>query len=400
METAPAPPKPIVIAPNAAGKEVPFGVNEVRLNARQWAVTFVIWGLVLLLTPWVWGRLQRFNTGIDYRIPYQLSKDYWLYGQRLRQVIGHDQVAVLGDSVVWGEYVAPDGTLSHFLNQEARATNRYVNLGLNGLFPLAQEGLVNYHCQPLRRAKVIVQCNVLWMTSPKADLSTPKEEPFNHSRLVPQLWPRIPCYRADANERLSAIIQRKVGFLQWVGHLQNAYFDQTSILSWTLQDDGGNPPRYPNVYKNPLAQISLTVPSAPQNDPQRGPNSPRHKPWSVDGRGTTRFEWVDLDASLQWRAFQRMIGRLRERGNDVLVVLGPFNEHLMAEDNRPAYRQIRDGIVAWLKQSQIPTVVPDILPSELYADASHPLTAGYELLAKRIYADESFRGWLAGPERH
>ena len=147
---------------------------------------------------------------------------------------------------------------------------------------------------------------------------------------------------------MSAVIQREVGFLQWVGHLQNAYFDQKSILSWTLQDDGGNPPRYPNAYKDPLAQISLTVPSAPQDDPQRGPTSPRHKPWSLDGQGTTRFEWVDLDASLQWRAFQRMIGRLRERGNDVLVVLGPFNEHLMAEDNRPAYRKIRDGIAAWL----------------------------------------------------
>ncbi len=275
--------------------------------------------------------------------------------------IGHDHVLVLGDSVVWGEYVAPDGTLSHFLNQEARATNRFVNLGLNGLFPLAQEGLVDYYCQTLRHQKVIVQCNVLWMTSPKADLSSAKEEPFNHSRLVPQFWPRIPCYRADANERLSAVIQREVGFLQWVGHLQNAYFDQMSILSWTLQDDGGSPPRYPNVYKDPLAQISLTVPSAPQDDPQRGPKSPRHKPWSLDGQGTTRFEWVDLDASLQWHAFQRMIGRLRERGNDVLVVLGPFNEHLMAEDNRPAYRKIRDGIAAWLGQNQVPAVVPDVL---------------------------------------
>ena len=398
METLPAPAKPTVTAPSAAGKDVPFGVNEMRLNARQWAITFVIWGLVLLLTPWVWGRLERFDTGIDYRIPYQLSKDYWLYGRRLRQVTGPDHVLVLGDSVVWGEYVAPDGTLSHFLNQEAQATNRFVNLGLNGLFPLAQEGLVNYYCQPLRHQKVIVQCNVLWMTSPKADLSLDKEEPFNHSRLVPQFWPRIPCYRADANERLSAIIQRKVGFLQWVGHLQNAYFDQMSILSWTLQDDGANPPRYPNVYKIPLAQISLTVPSAPPDDPQRGPKSPRHKPWSLDGQGTTRFEWVDLEASLQWRAFQRMIGRLRERGNDVLVVLGPFNEHLMAEDNRPAYRKIRDGIAAWLRQNQIPAVVPATLPSELYADASHPLTAGYELLAKRIYADEHFHKWLAGSQ--
>ena len=119
MENLPAPAKPAVTAPNAAGKDVPFGVNEMRLNARQWAITFVIWGLVLLLTPWVWGRLERFDVGRDYRIPYQLSKDYWLYGRRLRQVTAPDHVLVLGDSVVWGEYVAPDGTLSHFLNQEA-----------------------------------------------------------------------------------------------------------------------------------------------------------------------------------------------------------------------------------------------------------------------------------------
>jgi hypothetical protein len=80
----------------------------------------------------------------------------------------------------------------------------------------------------------------------------------------------------------------------------------------------------------------------------------------------------------------------------VLVVLGPFNEHLLAEDNRPAYRKLRDGIATWLQQNQIPAVVPDTLPSELYADASHPLTEGYELLAKRIYTDERFRRWREG----
>ena len=96
---------------------MPFGVNEVRLDAWQWAATILIVGLVLLLTPWLWERLERFDTGRDYRIPYQLSKDYWLYGRRLSQVTGHEQILVLGDSVVWGEYVAPDGTLSHFLNQ-------------------------------------------------------------------------------------------------------------------------------------------------------------------------------------------------------------------------------------------------------------------------------------------
>jgi hypothetical protein len=394
MPTTTAPTKPKPGQPGLPGQDIPFGVNEVRLSARQWVVAFILVGVILGLTPWLWGRLERFETGLDYRIPYQLSKDYWLYNQRIGQVTHPGDVVVLGDSVVWGEYVAPDGTLPHFLNGEAKSTNRFLNLGLNGLFPLAEEGLVKYYSSGLRHQKVIVQCNVLWLTSPKADLSSDKEEVFNHARLVPQFIPWIPCYRADANERLSAVIQREVPFLQWVGHLQNAYFGQKSIPGWTLEDDGGSPPRYPNAYKDPLAQISLTVPGAPTEDPQRGPQSPRHKAWSTDGQGTTRFEWVSLEASFQWRAFQRVLATLRGRGNDVLVVLGPFNEHMLAEDNRPAYRKIRAGIAAWLEQNQVPTIVPETLPSELYADASHPLTEGYHLLAKRICADERFRNWL------
>jgi len=382
------------VKPAALSKEVPFGVNEVRLNAWQWLAALGIAGLLLLITPWIWQKFEVFTTGPDYRVPYQLSKDYWLYGRRIRQVTDPGKIVLLGDSVVWGEYVLPDGTLSHFLNQEAGATDRFVNGGLNGLFPLAEEGLVSFYSRPLRHRKVIVQCNVLWMTSPKADLSTDKEEQFNHSRLVPQFSPRIPCYRADANERLSAVVQRNVNFLAWVSHLQNAYFDQKSFLAWTLEDDGGSPPRYPNSYRNPLSQIASEVPSAPADDPQRGPRSPRHKPWSETGQGTTRFEWVDLDSSLQWKAFQRVIGILRARGDDVMVILGPFNEHIMAEENRPAFHKIRDGIEAWLTQQQIAHVVPETLPSQLYADASHPLTEGYHRLATQLWTSESFKTWL------
>ena len=136
------------------------------------------------------------------------------------------------------------------------------------------------------------------------------------------------------------------------------------------------------------------MPAAPRDDPERGPASPRHKPWSTAAEGETRFEWVALEASLQWRAFQHVVQTLRERGNDVLVVLGPFNEHYMAEDNRPAYRKIRDGIAAWLTQNQVPHLTPETLPSALYADACHPLTDGYRLLAKRLYADSAFQQWL------
>jgi hypothetical protein len=380
--------------PNSAANEVPFGVNEVRLNARQWVAALLIVAAVLLLTPWVWARLERFETGPDYRLPYDLSNDYWLYSRRLSQVVDKDQVLLLGDSVVWGEYVAPDGTLSHFLNHQAGATDRFVNLGLNGLFPLAQEGLIDYYGRSLRHEKIIIHFNPLWLTSPKADLSSEKEEPFNHSRLVPQFTPRIPCYRADANERLSIIVQRTIPFLQWVGHVQNAYIDQKSIPSWTLADDGGSPPSFPNAYRNPLAQISLYVPSASVDDPQRGPHSARHKAWSTEGQSQSRFEWVNLDTSLQWQAFQRLVKELRARGNSVFVLVGPFNEHMLVEDNRAVYRKLRDDIGQWLKQNQIPNAIPESLPSELYADASHPLTDGYQMLAENIFNDPQFSGWL------
>jgi hypothetical protein len=235
------------------------------------------------------------------------------------------------------------------------------------------------------------------MSSPKVDLQTPKEEKFNHSRLVPQFSPRIPCYKADASERLGAVVERNVEFLTWVDHLQAAYFQEKSLLSWTLDPGESEPPVYPNAYKNPLAQIKLEVPMAPIDDPQRGPSSPRHKAWSAEGAGPTSFDWVNLDTSLQWGAFRRLVQLLRNRGDDVLVVLGPFNEHMIAEENKAAFRKLKDGIASWLAEQQVTHLVPDVLPSALYADASHPLTDGYALLARQIYADRRFQDWLKKP---
>ena len=386
---------PGVALPSVKKAQVPFGMNEMRLDARQWIIALAIVLVVVLVTPRFWKKVERFETGPDYRIPYSLSKDYWLYQRHLQEISGANKVIVLGDSVVWGEYVLPNGTLSHFLNQETGESDRFVNAGVNGLFPLAMEGLVENYARSLRNRKVIVQCNVLWMSSPKADLRVQKEETFNHSRLVPQFRVRIPCYRADAAERLSVVIEHHVGFSAWVGHLQNTYFDQRSIPNWTLEDDGRSPPQYPNSYRNPLKQINLVVPGEPREDPQRGPSSARHVPWNANGAGPTRFDWVDLEGSLQWHAFQRVLNLLRDRGNDVFVILGPFNEHMIAPEQRPTFRAMRDAIDSWLATNRFSRIVPETLPSELYADASHPLTPGYQLLAKRIYSDESFRKWAS-----
>src|SRR5436190_5355330 len=384
-------PKTIAIA------DTPF-VNEIRLNARHWVAVFVILVIILVATPRIWKRLERFETGPDYRIPYSLSKDYWLYERRLER-IAPTSIVVIGDSVVWGEYVRPEGTLSHFLNEvlpnaPAGAPEKFANAGVNGLFPLAFEGLLRNYSSPLRHRKVILHCNVLWMSTPKADLSTAKEERFNHADLVPQFSPRLPCYKAGLNHRLAALVERHFPFSQWASHLQIAYFGQRNILTWTLEEDANTSARLPHAYKNPLAQITLAVPSEPADDPERGPASPRHKPWSTAGEGSTRFEWVALEHSLQWGAFQRLVKLLQARDNDVLVVLGPFNEHIMAAENRAAFQPLRDGIVDWLAKNHVPHVVPATLPSALYADASHPLTEGYQQLAKNLRADPAFQRWM------
>jgi hypothetical protein len=369
-----------------------FGSNELRLNARQWLIVIAIFAGWMLIMPRAWKHWEAFPTGADYRIPYSLSKDYWLYERRIDDLSKSAMIPIFGDSVVWGEYVRPDGTLSHFLNQQA-GRPRFINAGVNGLFPLAMEGLVDHYAGAVRGRKVIVHCNLLWLTSPKADLSTAQEERFNHSRLVPQFSPRIPAYHADANERLSAELDQHVNYFAWSAHLQNAYYDQRSIPQWTLMDDGNEPPNYPNAWRNPLAPLKSGIPTEPANDPLRGPTSPRHKAWNAGGAEPTRFEWVDLDSSLQWHAFQRVVQSLHARGNDVMVIVGTFNEHMIAQDQRATYRAMQAEIVGWLAANQCKAIAPQVLPSELYADASHPLTEGYSLLAKGVSAEPQFSAW-------
>ena len=58
---------------------------------------------------------------------------------------------------------------------------------------------------------------------------------------------------------------------------------------------------------------------------------------------------------------------------------------------------MRDGVTAWLQENKVPHLVPEVLPSRLYADASHPLTEGYALLAKRTLSSADFQSWLKRP---
>src|SRR5438874_12439283 len=114
-------------------------------------------------------------------MPHEISNDYWLYERYANAAVNQCDTLLLGDSVVWGEYVTPQETLSHYLNELA-AGKRCANLGLDGAHPLALAGLVEHYAAGVAAKKVLLQCNPLWMSSRRADLQDEKAAEFNHPR--------------------------------------------------------------------------------------------------------------------------------------------------------------------------------------------------------------------------
>jgi hypothetical protein len=90
---------------------------------------------------------------------------------------------------------------------------------------------------------------------------------------------------------------------------------------------------------------------------------------------------------------QRTLKWLDDRGNEVFVIVGPLNEHMLSPTSRQTYRQLTQGVADWLRANQIEYYAPDVLPSDEYADVSHPLPAGYQRLAEQLHHDAAFVRW-------
>jgi hypothetical protein len=78
----------------------------------------------------------------------------------------------------------------------------------------------------------------------------------------------------------------------------------------------------------------------------------------------------------------------------VFVLVGPFNEPMLTEASRAVYQERTREVGRWLAEQGIPHRVAAPLPSDDYADASHPLGRGYDRLAERLCASEAFRRFL------
>ncbi|MCH7728910.1 MAG: hypothetical protein IH991_20850 [Planctomycetes bacterium] len=360
-----------------------FGSNSVRLSAREWIIATSVVLLVVVFTPVVWKWIEPFEPQKDFRVPSELSEDYWTYERFVASATESDRIVVVGDSVVWGEYVDPQHTLSHYLNR-LHGETLFANGGLNATHPLALQGLVENYADGISDTRVILHCNLLWMSSEDRDLQTEKEVPFNHPRLVPQFVPRIPTYwasrdiREDMDEGLSIVIDHQIPFRKWVHHLRVAFFDGQDPHSWTLE----------HPYRNPFAAIRLESPR-PKDEPHSNPI-----PWTERGIKPQDIPWIALNTSLQWQAFRTTAELLLDRGNRVFVIVGPFNEHMLTDASRERYATMKKQVETWLSDKAIPFHAATLLPSGEYADASHPLKAGYARLAKRVYHRANFQSWL------
>ncbi len=184
------------------------------------------------------------------------------------------------------------------------------------------EGLVEYYAAALRDRPVIVHCNLLWMTSPKADLST------DEGREVQSSPPGAAVPAADIPATGPT---RPRGWAWWPSAtwaFSPGWSTWRSPISarrafpagrWKRTTASRRAARTPGATR--LSQITLAVPGEPQRRPATAAReSPRHKPWTAGGGKPTRFDWVGLDQSLQWQAFQRIRGaaprpRLRRAGD-------------------------------------------------------------------------------------
>jgi len=360
--------------------DIPFGSNCVRLSGCEWLAVGIIFLALFYLGPMFWGRSERIEPELDYRLPYELSNDYWLYNRYCRWAWSRYETLVIGDSVIWGHYVSEHNTLPHYLN-EITGRNQFANMGVDGIHPAALEGLLRYYGQAISGKNVILHLNPLWMSSSKHDLQIEKEFHFNHPRLVPQFVPKIPCYKVPYSKRISAIVERYVPFFSWASHLKIAYFENMDLPTWTIE----------HPYENPLKAVTLVLRTSGNH------NQNERIWWAQRGIAKEDFPWVRLETSLQWNFFQRSIEILRKRGNRIFVLVGPFNEHMLKGESIETYRKMKIEIAAWLQRENIAYYIPPALPSEFYYDASHPLSEGYAMLAKQICENRPLDPAFSGP---
>jgi len=357
--------------------EQDFSSNAMRLTPRQWLVTLTLFVLVLSAFPKLWKHFETFDTPTDFRLAGTYRDDYWIFSGWTEQAADQYPILFMGDSVIWGAYVANEHTLPAHLNS-IFDQQQIANLAIDGLHPVAMKGLLDHYGSAISGTKIILHFNPLWLSSKRQDLTAAEEFPINHPRLLPQWSPDIESYHENFEAKVGIVQQRYLPYVNMVNHLRLCHLNNRNFSRWVID----------NPRKNPFAQIvtNMNVASQQGTDDSRDFRQRNLAPRD--------WQWVSMADSFQWKYFIKTVKILHKRGSDVFVMVGPVNPHMLTPESRIRLENLYSDTTAWLKDSGIVHfVVPDMEPA-LYADATHPTAAGYELIAERMLADEKVRNWI------
>ncbi len=374
------------------------GANTQRLSGRGWGIALLVMVLMWTLVPKLYTPNLNLEHARQFRIPFSLSEDYSIYRSYAEQTdaaAGENIIncVMLGDSVVWGEYVAKTDTWSAELtriwnaskseNDPAQPSIQIWNFGLNGAHPTALRGLIRHHGKWDSRTALILHFNPLWITSPERDLSTFKPAPFNHPALAPQFRDRPKVYKENFGERLRVAIGQRAGFLLWAQGMRIRHLNGYDWGGWVMENPDALPWDPEFVKKTDEMWRDQGI--------REGVEAVS---WEDQGIPRQSLEWVALEESYQWSQFLKLLDELQDQERRTLVILGPLNPWIMKEADLQQYNKILDQVEITLTEKSISCWRPDSIASELYADTSHPLAKGYTQLAEQALSSETWKNWI------
>lgn len=304
----------------------------------------------------------------DYRIPYSMGEDYFLYKNYSKQISLEKTIPVIGDSVIWGHYTGSSETLTAQLNR-LNTKIKFTNMGLDGIHPAAMNGLMNQYSTKFKNRKIIVGVNLLWMSSPRHDLTGPVNSEINHKILLPQFFTKIPSYQPSFEEKVSSLTTGAMPLFSWIDHIRITRFAEKSFYLWTMENPHENIMKY--FSRN---NVGFKIPEGMQPEKMQEQN----------------IEWVKTDKSLQWRFMIDTLTSLKDNGDEVAALITPFNTYMMTEKSKTEYFAILAEMEWILREKGITPVIPLIPGKKYFADSSHPTAEGYKLIAEDMMKNREF----------
>jgi len=308
----------------------------------------------------------------NYRIPYPMGENYYLFSHYSSSLSKTEKILFLGDSVIWGHYADTGNTLTAQLNR-LHGNDRFANMGIDGIHPAALYGLVKKYSAHIENRDIIAGVNLLWMSSPRHDLSGEINNEINHKKLLPQFSRDIPAYGAGLEERISSFINTNFKIISWVNHIKMSSFADSSFYRWTIDNPRKN---IRHFFKG--RDMSYTVPP----------------PMRQAGVALQNVTWVEPENSIQWQYMKKTINLLRERNNRVRAYITPYNLHSLTPESRERYIAIREILIRELEAEGISCITGKTPKQEYFADASHTGEEGYRILSEELLQDKKFNSLL------